>query len=194
MRINEIFYSLQGEGAHTGEAAIFIRFSGCNLRCSFCDTEHQAYQDLTESEICSEVAKYPANLVVITGGEPTLQLNDTLISMIHGLGKTIALETNGTRPIPAGVDWVTVSPKEPFVGSVGKLVIKTANELKIVLDGEHHYADPTFGIAADLYFVQPCDTGNELRNQEIIAHCIDFVKNNPTWKLSLQTHKTLGIR
>ena len=194
MRVNEIFYSIQGEGAHSGEAAIFVRLSGCNLKCSFCDTEHQPYQDLTEDEICAEIAKYPASLVVITGGEPTLQLTETLIGKIHELSKTVAIETNGTRPVPRGVDWVTVSPKSLFVGEIGKPVIKTAQEVKIVLDDLHAYDDPTFGITAAHYFVQPCDTSDEARNRDIINRCVNFVKENPLWRLSLQTQKILRVR
>lgn len=194
MRVNEIFYSIQGEGAHSGEAAIFVRLSGCNLKCSFCDTEHQPYQDLTEDEICAEIAKYPASLVVITGGEPTLQLTETLIGKIHELSKTVAIETNGTRPVPRGVDWVTVSPKSIFVGEIGKPVIKTAQEVKIVLDDLHTYDDPTFGITAAHYFVQPCDTSDEARNRDIINRCVNFVKENPLWRLSLQTQKILRVR
>lgn len=194
MRVNEIFYSIQGEGAHSGEAAIFVRLSGCNLKCSFCDTEHQPYQDLTEDEICAEIAKYPASLVVITGGEPTLQLTETLIEKIHELSKTVAIETNGTRPVPRGVDWVTVSPKALFVGEIGKPVIKTAQEVKIVLDDLHTYDDPTFGIVAAHYFVQPCNTSDEARNRDIINRCVNFVKQNPQWRLSLQTQKILRVR
>ena len=194
MRVNEIFYSIQGEGAHSGEAAIFVRLSGCNLKCSFCDTEHQPYQDLTEDEICAEIAKYPASLVVITGGEPTLQLTETLIEKIHELSKTVAIETNGTRPVHRGVDCVTVSPKALFVGEIGKPVIKTAQEVKIVLDDLHTYDDPTFGIVAAHYFVQPCNTSDEARNRVIINRCVNFVKQNPQWRLSLQTQKILRVR
>lgn len=194
MRINEIFYSIQGEGAHSGNAAIFVRFAGCNLRCSFCDTEHQSYQELTEEEICAEIAKYPTPLVVITGGEPTLQLTYSLVDKIHNLGKIVAIETNGTREVPTNVDWVTVSPKESYVGTIGKPIIKTANEVKIVLDGKTLYTDPTFGITAAHYFVQPCDTGDKERNREIIEHCVNLVKQNPKWKLSLQTQKILKVR
>lgn len=194
MRVNEIFYSIQGEGAHSGEAAIFVRLSGCNLRCSFCDTEHQSYQNLTEDEICAKIAKYPASLVVITGGEPTLQLTTSLIDKIHDLGKIVAIETNGTHEVPQNIDWVTVSPKAPFVGEIGKPVIKTAQEVKIVLDGKTLYADPTFGITATHYFVQPCDTLNEARNRDIINRCLNFVKENPKWKISLQMHKILNVQ
>ena len=194
MRVNEIFYSIQGEGAHSGEAVIFVRFSGCNLKCSFCDTEHQPYQDLTEDEICAEIAKYPASLVVITGGEPTLQLTHSLVDKIHNLGKMVAIETNGTRKVPSNVDWVTVSPKSLFVGEIGKPIIKTAQEVKIILDDLHTYDDPTFGITATYYFVQPCDTLNEARNRDIINRCLNFVKENPKWKISLQMHKILNVQ
>lgn len=194
MRVNEIFYSIQGEGAKTGEAAIFLRFSGCNLRCEFCDTEHQPYKDLTEDEIAREIAKYKANLVVITGGEPTLQLTESLIDKIHELGKSVAIETNGTRQVPRNVDWVTVSPKSAFVGEVGKPIITKASEVKIVFDGKHHYSDPTFGIVAAHYYIQPCDTGDEEKNREIIEHCVQFIKDNPLWKMSLQTQKILRVR
>lgn len=194
MRVNEIFYSIQGEGAHSGEAAIFVRFSGCNLKCSFCDTEHQPYQDLTEDEICAKIAKYPASFVVITGGEPTLQLTRSLVDKIHNLGKMVAIETNGTCKVPSNVDWVTVSPKSLFVSKIGKPIIKTAQEVKIILDDLHTYDDPTFGITATHYFVQPCDTLNEARNRDIINRCLNFVKENPKWKISLQMHKILNVQ
>lgn len=194
MRVNEIFYSIQGEGAHSGKAAIFVRLSGCNLKCPFCDTEHQIYQDLTEEEIVQKIAEYPAKLVVITGGEPTLQLTASLVDKLHEAGKMVAIETNGTRPVLHNVDWITVSPKAAFLGEVAKPIIKTAQEVKIVLDDLHDYEDPTFGITAAHYFVQPCDTTDEARNRDIINRCVQFVKQNPLWKLSLQTQKILRVR
>ncbi len=194
MRINEIFYSIQGEGTRSGEAAIFVRFSGCNLKCPFCDTEHQPYQNLTEEDIASQVKGFPASLVVITGGEPTLQLTPSLVDKLHEAGKTVAIETNGTRPIPRNVDWITVSPKAAYLGEVAQPVITTADEVKIVLDGIHTPEDPTFGITAAHYCVQPCDTGNAQRNREIIDYCVNFVKDNPVWRLSLQTQKILNVR
>lgn len=194
MRVNEIFYSIQGEGAHSGEAAIFLRLSGCNLRCPFCDTEHQSYQELSENEIIQEICKYPAHLVVITGGEPTLQLTTSLVDKIHGIGKTVAVETNGTRVVPPNVDWITVSPKAIYVGDKGEPIIKTAHEVKIVLDDQHIYEDPTFGIVANHYYVQPCFTGNKRRDKFILNRCLTFVKDNPIWKLSLQIQRVLGVR
>ncbi|MBQ6725949.1 MAG: radical SAM protein [Bacteroidales bacterium] len=192
MKVNEIFHSLQGEGFNTGKSAVFVRLAGCNLQCPFCDTSHYAFEDMTEKKIADTVALHPANLVVITGGEPALQLTSSLIDRLHAKRKTVSVETNGTLPLPENVDWITVSPKQDFVGEAGKCVITRANEVKVIFDGEHQVSD--FGITAEHYFVQPCDTGNLSKNRKIRNLCIDFVKNNPKWRLSLQTHKLLGIR
>lgn len=198
MRVNEIFYSIQGEGRNTGRAAIFVRLAGCNLSCPFCDTNHQPYEDLTEDEICAQIAKYSANFVVITGGEPTMQLTESLVAKIHDLGKWVAIETNGTREMPAGINWVTVSPKWPFLHhDAAKLHVKKADELKLVFDGkmteeeiEQYYRD----FDAGYYYLQPCDTGDAERNREIINQLVDYVKEHPQWKISLQTHKMLNVR
>lgn len=194
MRVNEIFYSLQGEGYWTGTPAVFIRFSGCNLKCPFCDTNHQPYVEMTEEEIMDEVKKYPADLVVITGGEPALQLNNKMIELLHNAEKTVAVETNGTKELPKWVDWITVSPKEPYVGKAGKVILTSADEVKIVLDDKTKHEDPTYGVRADWYFVQPCDTGDKERNKAIMQQCVEFIKKNPKWRLSLQTQKILNVR
>lgn len=110
-RINEIFYSLQGEGHNTGRAAIFIRFAGCNLRCPFCDTEFDSYREMTADDIIASIAPYPARFVVLTGGEPTLQADEAFVDLLHQHGYEVAMESNGTRPAPHNLDWLTVSPK-----------------------------------------------------------------------------------
>ncbi|MBR4506739.1 MAG: 7-carboxy-7-deazaguanine synthase QueE, partial [Bacteroidales bacterium] len=115
MIINEIFYSLQGEGYYSGTPAVFVRLSGCNLQCPFCDTQHGAGTEMSEEEIVDAVKCYPARHVVITGGEPSLQLTESLVDILHAAGKYMAVETNGTRPLPANVDWITLSPKSAFV-------------------------------------------------------------------------------
>lgn len=194
MRVNEIFYSLQGEGYWTGTPAVFIRFSGCNLKCPFCDTNHQPYVEMTEEEIMDEVKKYPADLVVITGGEPALQLNNKMVELLHNAEKTVAVETNGTKELPKWVDWITVSPKELYVGKAGKVILTSADEVKIVLDDKVQHEDPTYGVRADWYFVQPCDTGDKERNKAIMQQCVEFIKKNPKWRLSLQTQKILNVR
>ena len=193
MKVNEIFYSLQGEGFNTGTPAVFIRFSGCNLECPFCDTQHQEGKEMTEGDIIEEVAHYKANLVVVTGGEPALQLTDSLVEMLHFLGKTVAVETNGTVELPKNVDWITLSPKDAFLGEKATPILKEADELKVVFDGEN---EPILyeNININHRFLQPCDTGDAEKNKEIIKKTIEFCKEHPEWRLSLQTHKILNIR
>ncbi len=193
MRVNEIFYSLQGEGFNTGTPAVFIRFSGCNLQCPFCDTQHQDGKEMTEGEIIEEVSRYKANLVVVTGGEPALQLTESLVEILHFLGKTVAVETNGTVELPKNVDWITLSPKDAFLGEKATPVLREADELKVVFDGENELK--FYGnINVKHRFLQPCDTGDAEKNKEIIKKTIEFCKENPEWRLSLQTHKILNIR
>ena len=117
-KINEIFYSLQGEGFHTGTPCVFIRFSGCNLKCRFCDTKHEDGTMMTDEEILDYISQFPSNNIILTGGEPSLWIDQSLIDKLHEAGKYIALETNGTNTLPSGIDWITCSPKE---GSIIKL-------------------------------------------------------------------------
>jgi len=187
-RINEIFYSLQGEGANTGTPAVFIRFSGCNLRCPFCDTDFADYREMTAADILEEISQYPSNFVVLTGGEPSLQVDNALISALHAEDYVIAIETNGTHPLPEEIDWVTVSPKEN-----SRVVLTEADEVKVVFIGQdvEQYAD---NIEAESYYLQPCsreENGVRTDNrEEVIAYCL----SNPHWSLSLQTHKLLNIQ
>ena len=111
-KINEIFYSLQGEGFHTGTPAVFVRFSGCNLKCSFCDTQHEEGVWMSDEEILAEVGKYPAMTVILTGGEPSLWIDREFVDCLHRMGKYVCIETNGTHPLPDNIDWVTCSPKQ----------------------------------------------------------------------------------
>ena len=113
MKVNEIFYSLQGEGHYTGTPAVFVRFAGCNLRCWFCDTDFEKGVEMNEDEIVEAVLQYPTRYVVITGGEPTLQITASLCDKLHAHGLYLMMETNGTRPLPEGcqIDWITCSPK-----------------------------------------------------------------------------------
>lgn len=193
MKVNEIFYSIQGEGVYAGNSAIFVRFSGCNLKCPFCDTDFKKYTEMDEYEIVLEVMKQSSSckFVVLTGGEPTLQVNSKLLELLHNKGYFVAMETNGTNEVPAGVDWVTCSPKCQFVKN-GELAIKQCNELKLVYTGENEVTD--FGIKADYYYLQPCDTGAENENRYIVNSLICYVKENPRWKISVQLQKILEVR
>ena len=197
MKINEIFYSLQGEGNFTGHPAIFVRFAGCNLSCDFCDTQHQHGVDMAEDEIIFEVSKYPAGHVVLTGGEPTLQITASLITKLHKAGKFVQIETNGTRPISEEllklIDWITCSPKYGHAPNIQRI-----DELKIVFDRERledidklNHVEATF---RQCYYLQPCDRGDEAWNAENLNACINFILVNPKWKLSLQTQKMLNLR
>lgn len=188
MKINEIFYSLQGEGRYTGTPAIFIRFAGCNLQCGFCDTKHQVGKQYTEEEILREIASFPAKRVILTGGEPTLQLTESFINALHDAGYSVNVETNGTRPLPCKVDWLVCSPKAE------KIVLEEVDELKVVFQTPTFDMTPYEAIPAKERYVQPCDTKDRFYNQRIINAAIDYIKANPTWKLSLQTQKILNIR
>ncbi len=193
-RVNEIFYSLQGEGRWTGRAAVFVRMSGCNLACPFCDTDFSHYTEMTADDIIEQCQKVGGNcrFIVLTGGEPTLQADKNLIAAWHQTDYYVAMETNGTHPIPEGIDWVTCSPKSAFVKSEAHLAITQANELKLVFDDEHPVED--YGLKTEYKYLQPCDTGNASRNRLIMNHCIKFIQEHPEWQLSLQTHKIIGIQ
>ena len=189
MRVNEIFYSLQGEGAYTGTASIFIRLSGCNLACDFCDTKHQPYKDYTKEEIAREIAVYEAKNIVFTGGEPSLQLDAETIDYFHKLGYFIQVETNGTRKLPYNVDWVTCSPKSQ------NIVIQRIDELKVVHTGQALSFYEEMPIEhPECRYLQPCDERDPVRNAENFARAVDYIKAHPVWKLSLQTHKLTGIK
>lgn len=193
-KINEIFYSLQGEGFHTGTPAVFVRFSGCNLRCAFCDTQHQNGMMMSLQEIVNEVNKYPiAPLVVLTGGEPSLFIDEAFISELkQKTGKKIAIETNGTRQLPNNLDWVTFSPKTGFEGGeVEPSVLDTCDELKVVFLGQD--LAQYDGIKANHRFLQPCFSEDESERQTNMKSCVEAVKTYPNWRLSLQMHRVLDI-
>ena len=195
MRVNEIFYSLQGEGYYSGTPAVFVRLSGCNLRCPFCDTRHESGREMSEKEIVEAVGQYPARHVVVTGGEPALQLTESLVDAMHATGRYVAVETNGTHPLPDNVDWVTLSPKSAFVDGA-EVMLTRADEIKVVYDGIH---DPEGQLStlnsqpSTLRFLQPCDTGDAARNRQITAATVEYIKRHPKWRLSLQIHKILNI-
>ena len=193
-RINEIFHSLQGEGYHSGTPAVFVRFSGCNLRCSFCDTQHQTGTMMSTQEIVDEINKYPmAPMVVLTGGEPSLFVDEAFVAELkQQTGKKIAIETNGTRPLPNNLDWVTLSPKTAFEGGVLEpCVLKTCDELKVIYLGQD--LAQYDGIEAKYRFLQPCFVENEEQRKVNMQACVEAVKAHPNWRLSLQIHRVLNI-
>ncbi len=189
--INEIFYSLQGEGYFTGTPSLFIRFAGCNLACPFCDTQHRAGRPCSVRDLLDEAGQCPARHVVLTGGEPSLFVDKELLEGLHGLNKFVAIETNGTHPLPVGIDWVTLSPKDGLAPNA-RTRLTACNELKVVYRGQDLGAYDR--IRADHRFLQPCETGQAAEDRQNRAATIAACLRHPEWRLSLQTHKLLGIR
>ena len=205
--VKEIFYTLQGEGAQTGRPAVFLRFTGCNLWsgreadrstavCKFCDTDFLGTdgagggQFETPAELASAVANlWPGTggrpFVVCTGGEPLLQLDAALIDELHHRGFEIAIETNGTRDVPAGIDWICMSPK---AGTT--LLLHRGDELKFVFPQSDITPTEVEQLEFRHFYLQPMDgPQREANTQLALQYCL----KHPQWKLSLQTHKLLGI-
>lgn len=201
MKVNEIFYSLQGEGHYTGTPAVFVRFAGCNLRCWFCDTDFEKGDEMSEDEIVEAVLQYPTRYVVITGGEPTLQITASLCDKLHAHGLYLMMETNGTRPLPEGcqIDWITCSPKlidvEEGTRKLATIRLRHIDELKVVFEDSPTQDMSLYEqIPATEYRLQPCDAQDPLCNQAILNKTIKYILQHPKWKLSLQTHKILHVR
>lgn len=179
-KINEIFYSLQGEGFYVGTPAVFVRFSGCNLSCHFCDTLHESGIYMTDEVILQEVMKYPSEMVILTGGEPSMFIDEKFVDMLHQAGKYVCIETNGAFALPNNLDWITCSPKEGC-----EVVLSRMDELKLVYLGQD--ITPFESMPACHFFLQPCSGKN-------IPETVQAVLEHPKWRLSLQTHKILNIQ
>lgn len=194
-RINEIFYSLQGEGVRAGSPSLFLRFSKCNLLCTVethgfdCDTEFESGRDLTIDEILAELAGLSADCrwIVLTGGEPALQLDTALIDALHQAGYKLAIETNGTVALPDGLDWITVSPKVPETS----IKQRTADEVKYVRAVGQPI--PETVVEATYRLISPAFEDDRL-SQETLDWCLELVRSHPDWRLSVQQHKAWGMR
>ena len=207
--VKEIFYTLQGEGAQTGRPAVFCRFAGCNLWsgleedranavCNFCDTDFVGTDGegggkfATARELARAIAvrwpdddKAGTRFVVCTGGEPLLQLDAALVDALHAEAFEIAVETNGTQPAPAGLDWICISPK-----AQAQLVLEGGDELKLVYPQVEATPERFEGMRFRHFFLQPMDGPERERNTRL---AVEYCKSHPKWRLSLQTHKILGI-
>jgi 7-carboxy-7-deazaguanine synthase len=206
--VKEIFKTLQGEGAQMGRAAVFCRFAGCNLWsgreidrgqavCNFCDTDFVGIDGsgggrfadagaLADAVAAEWGDSRPGRYVVLTGGEPLLQVDQSLVDALHARGFEVGIETNGTQAAPAGLDWVCVSPKAD-----AELVLRAGDELKLVYPQDKAAPERFEHLAFDHFFLQPMDSPQAATNLEAaIAYCT----NNPRWRLSLQSHKMIGIR
>jgi 7-carboxy-7-deazaguanine synthase len=205
--VKEIFLTLQGEGAHAGRAAVFCRFAGCNLwsgreqdrataPCRFCDTDfigtdgtlggRYLSADQLADTIAAQWIGAAERYTVLTGGEPLLQLDAALLDALHARSFAVAIETNGTIEVPEGVDWICVSPK---AGT--ELVVRRGHELKLVYPQTGAAPEDFAGLGFARFSLQPMDGPDVTDNT---ARVIDYCLRHPQWRLSLQTHKTLGIR
>ena len=212
-RVKEIFATLQGEGAQAGRAAVFCRFTGCNLWtgreaqrdhavCTFCDTDFvgtdgpgggvfptaQALADAVAATWSEHMGTGGRPYVVCTGGEPLLQLDGPLIDALHDRGTEVAIETNGTIAVPDGVDWVCVSPK-----AGAELVVRSGDELKLVFPQRAVSPDDYRGLQFEHWFLQPMDMEDPAATAANTAEAISYCLAHPLWRLSVQTHKYLGI-
>lgn len=190
--VNEIFYSLQGEGFYSGRPAIFMRFSGCNLHCPFCDTDHRSHTMMDNDAIIQAIKDYPADFVVLTGGEPALYVDAAFVDCLHRNGKYVAIETNGTRPLPDNIDWVTLSPKTDFCPNA-EVVLERADEVKIVFLGQDVEKYRSMWNASH-YYLQPCGVDDVDENRENLRRCVAYCLAHPQWEVSVQLHKLLNIR
>jgi 7-carboxy-7-deazaguanine synthase len=194
-RVNEIFYSLQGEGVRAGTPNLFLRFSRCNLECRVethgfdCDTEFESGRSMTLPEILDEMRKLSAacRWVILTGGEPALQVDTELVDSLHAEGYSLAIETNGSVELAAGIDWITVSPK------VAEHAIRQrqAHEVKYVRG--YGQAIPKTVVLAEHYLISPAFDGAEI-DRRTLDWCIRLCRENPPWRLSVQQHKQWSVR
>ena len=215
-KVNEIFYTLQGEGAHMGIPAVFVRFSGCNLRCPWCDTEFSESTPMSAEEIVAEVQDLydipneRRKMVVLTGGEPSLQVDKTLLDALHAAGFYICIETNGTHSLPDGIDWITCSPKagespETLSHAVERLALKKVNEVKVVFTGTYDPEVWRRQLEAEHWMLQPLryngewlmqsgiDEWEDDRNDNL-PETVRYILSHPFWRLSVQIHKIAGLR
>ena len=215
-KVNEIFYTLQGEGAHMGIPAVFVRFSGCNLRCPWCDTEFTESKPMSTEDIIAEIqALYDTpndrrKMVVLTGGEPSLQVDKPLIDALHAAGFYICIETNGTRALPEGIDWITCSPKveslqSSAISHQAPLALKRVNEVKVVFTGTYDPEVWRGQLEAEHWMLQPLrytgewlmmsgiDEWEDDRNDNL-PETVRYILSHPFWRLSVQIHKIAGLR
>lgn len=192
--IVEIFHSVQGEGFHCGVPHVFIRFGNCNLRCEWCDTDFLTYNEMKLDDIIDQIEVYDCDRIIFTGGEPCLQDLMTIGKRLKELGKHLSIETNGTMRVPEIIDWICVSPKDQIYPNVA-IKQTSGDELKVVYCGQSLSMYDGIKNNFTHRFIQPCYLDNLTveENGKLFAGVETLVKENPGWRLSLQTHKWMGV-
>ncbi|MDR0505222.1 MAG: 7-carboxy-7-deazaguanine synthase QueE [Dysgonamonadaceae bacterium] len=191
LNVKEIFYSLQGEGGRQGEASIFIRLTGCNLRCNFCDTDFENGKDMTENEILDIIEDYPCRWIVWTGGEPSLQLTDDVLLYFKLQGYFQAIESNGHYKLSDILDYIVVSPKGNT--DYAKKINPYVDEIRLTVAWKGMIPDIRSLPKAKMFFLSPVFTKYLTSTQANINYCVEYIKQHPKWRLSLQMHKLIGI-
>ena len=196
MIINEIFYSLQGEGVHMGKPSIFIRLSKCNLRCSFCDTEFDSGHEMSLEELHEAIKQWPCRRIIWTGGEPTLQLTDEVVAYFKALGYHQSIETNGTRRPPRGLDYITCSPKKEAMSLLQRNFPEGVGEFRFPIGTDLDLPPAVEDLPpASAYLLSPIfvgETQGEV-DKEAVELCVRYILEHPEWQLSLQMHKLIHI-
>jgi len=192
--IVEIFHSVQGEGFHTGIPHVFIRFGNCNLRCEWCDTDFMTFEDMDIDSIIEEVLSYDCDRVIFTGGEPAMQDLSVIGKRLKEHGISISIETNGTIPVDPIIDWICVSPKDQLYPNVS-IKQRTGDELKVVYCGQDLALYDELKKGFTHLYIQPCYVEDESveANGKSFQIVERLVKDSPGWRLSLQTHKWMGV-
>lgn len=189
--VNEIFYSLQGEGGRQGEASIFIRLTQCNLSCDFCDTDFETGKKMSVDEILSKIKEYPCKWIIWTGGEPTLQLTDAILAYFKERGYHQAIESNGLKPLSERIDYKVISPKGSL--SYIKKINAEVDEIRLPVKKGDILPDIQSLPLARYYFVSPIFSSDKEQTKANIDYCVEQIKSAPAWRLSLQIHKLIGI-
>jgi len=191
LKVKEIFYSLQGEGGRQGEASIFIRLSGCNLKCDFCDTDFSGGKEMSWTEILSVIQQFPCQWIVWTGGEPSLQLTDECLLFFKQNGFSQAIESNGYNRLSELLNYTVVSPKGRV--DYALTINPQVNEIRLPVRDKDCIPTLTSLPKAEHYFLSPIFTENQTETKANIDYCVKQVKRCPEWRLSLQIHKWIGI-
>jgi Organic radical activating enzymes len=194
LKVVEIFNSIQGEGANVGRSATFIRLSNCNKNCAYCDTDWENGTEMTLDEVMAEVKKYSSTMIIWTGGEPTLQLTSEILAEFSAYYQ--AIETNGTNPVPAEIDYISCSPK--VTPAVLNRNFQSVNEFRYpVIAGDKLPLIDELP-PAENYFLSPVFSGEEKKrldiNKKNLDYCLEVIQQDPRWRLSVQLHKLLNVQ
>ena len=191
LRVKEIFYSLQGEGGRQGEASIFIRLSGCNLKCDFCDTDFSGGENMSLEQILSMIRKFSSRWIVWTGGEPTLQLTDECLLFFKQAGFFQAVESNGHNELLKLFDYTVISPKD--FTDYAKKINPQVDEVRLTVKENDYITSIKSLPEAKYYFLSPIFTEDADNTRKNIDYCVKIIKQSPEWRLSLQIHKLIMI-